>query len=95
MLKGKLVDEVSDRLDGYLKRDVRQAIDIIIESMSEALQEGNRVEIRGFGSFSIRRRKARKAENPKTGKLMDIPERKSVLFTMSKSLKETLIRNVE
>ena len=95
MLKGKLVDEVADRLDGYLKRDIRQAIDIIIESISESLQEEKRVEIRGFGSFSVRRRKARKAENPKTGKIMDIPERKSVLFTMSKSLKETLIRSVD
>jgi integration host factor subunit beta len=93
MLKGKLVDEVADKMDGYLKRDIRQAIDIIFESMIEALNEGKRVEIRGFGSFSLRRRKARKAENPKTGKIMNIPQRKSVLFTMSKSLKEALIRN--
>jgi integration host factor subunit beta len=93
MLKGKLVDEVADKMDGYLKRDIRQAIDIIFESMTEALNEGKRVEIRGFGSFSLRRRKARKAENPKTGKIMNIPQRKSVLFTMSKSLKEALIRD--
>jgi nucleoid DNA-binding protein len=93
MLKGKLVEDVSEKLDGYLKRDVRQAIDIIIEAMVEALKEEKRVEIRGFGSFSIRKRKARLAENPKTGQIMNIPQRKSVLFTMSKSLKETLVNS--
>ena len=95
MLKGNLVDEVTDKLDGFLKRDVRQAVDIIVETMSEALNDGKRVEIRGFGSFSVRQRQARQATNPKTGKNMDIPQRKSVLFTMSKSLKETLIKSEE
>ena len=95
MLKGNLVDEVTDRLDGFLKKDVRQVVDIIVDTMSGALNEGKRVEIRGFGSFSVRQRRARKAANPKTGKIMNIPQRKSVLFTMSKSLKETLIRDEE
>ena len=95
MLKGNLVDEVTGKLDGFLKRDVRQVVDIIVETMSTALNDGERVEIRGFGSFSVRQRRARQAANPKTGKIMDIPQRKSVLFTMSKSLKETLIKGEE
>ena len=71
--------------------DISKAVDIIIETMSESLDQGNRVEIRGFGSFSIRTRKARLTKNPKTGKMMDIPPRKTLHFAMSKSLKEALI----
>jgi len=91
MLKRELVDEVADRLPEYYKQDVAQAIDIILEEICRALTEGRRVEIRGFGSFSVRTRKPRTTKNPKTGKLMDIPARKTLHFTMSKSLKEVLI----
>jgi len=91
MLKRDMVEETNGRLDGYLKKDISRAVDIIIETMSEALDQGNRVEIRGFGSFSLRRRKARLTKNPKTGKIMDIPPRKTLHFAMSKSLKEALI----
>jgi len=91
MLKRDLVEKTTDSLDGYLKKDISRAVDIIIETMSESLDQGNRVEIRGFGSFSVRLRKARLTKNPKTGKIMDIPRRKTLHFAMSKSLKEALI----
>lgn len=93
MLKRELVNEVSQQLGGYYKQDVAQAVDIILEEISHALTEGRRVEIRGFGSFSVRTRKPRTTKNPKTGKMMDIPERKTLHFTMSKSLKEVLIED--
>jgi nucleoid DNA-binding protein len=91
MLKRDLVEKTADSLDGYLKKDISKAVDIIIETMSESLDQGNRVEIRGFGSFSVRTRKARLTKNPKTGKIMDIPPRKTLHFAMSKSLKAALI----
>ena len=91
MLKRELVNEVAEQLDDYYKQDVAQAVDIILEEISQALVEDRRVEIRGFGSFSVRTRKPRTTKNPKTGKMMDIPERKTLHFTMSKSLKEVLI----
>ncbi|MCI5219984.1 MAG: integration host factor subunit beta [Candidatus Electrothrix sp. LOE2] len=91
MLKRELVSEVTEQLSGYYKQDVAQAVDIILENITQALTEGRRVEIRGFGSFSVRTRKPRTTKNPKTGKMMDIPERKTLHFTMSKSLKEVLI----
>jgi integration host factor subunit beta len=90
MLKRELVSEVTEQLGGY-KQDVAQAVDIILENITQALTEGRRVEIRGFGSFSVRTRKPRTTKNPKTGKMMDIPARKTLHFTMSKSLKEVLI----
>jgi integration host factor subunit beta len=91
MLKRELVGEVTEQLDSYYKQDVAQALDIILENITQALTEGRRVEIRGFGSFSVRTRKPRTTKNPKTGKMMDIPARKTMHFTMSKSLKEVLI----
>ncbi|BCO10514.1 MULTISPECIES: HU family DNA-binding protein [Desulfolithobacter] len=91
MLKRELVNEVAEQLGGYYKQDIARAVDIILEEISQALVDGRRVEIRGFGSFSVRTRKPRTTKNPKTGKMMNIPARKTLHFTMSKSLKEVLI----
>jgi len=90
MLKKDLVNQVSSELS-LQKQDVNAAVNIILTTMSNALAEDRRVEIRGFGSFSIRKRKSRCTKNPKTGMTMNIPERKTLHFTMSKSLKEALI----
>ncbi|GAB4338981.1 MAG: integration host factor subunit beta [Desulfobulbaceae bacterium] len=91
MLKRELVNKVSDELQGYYKKDIAMAVDLILEEIAKALVDGRRVEIRGFGSFSVRTRKPRTTKNPKTGKIMNIAERKTLHFTMSKSLKESLI----
>jgi nucleoid DNA-binding protein len=64
MLKRDLVEKTTDNLKGYLKKDISKAVDIIIEAMAESLHNGDRVEIRGFGSFSVRDRKARQTKNP-------------------------------
>lgn len=90
ILKKELVDQISSDLAIH-KQDVTVAVDIILDSMAEALSDGRRVELRGFGSFSTRSRKARQTKNPRTGVMMDIGERKTIHFTMSKSLKEALI----
>lgn len=92
MLKKDLINAVTEDMEGYLKKDISQVVDIILDSIVDALAEGRRVEIRGFGSFSVRQRKARSTKNPRTGKIMDIPPRKNLHFTMSKSLKEALVR---
>lgn len=90
MLKKELIDQVSKELS-IQKQDVAMALDIMLDTMADSLSKGRRVELRGFGSFSTRRRKARCTKNPKTGIMMDIPERMGMHFTMSKSLKEALI----
>ena len=90
MLKKDLINEVTAKMDGYLKKDIGKAVDIMLDSIIDALIQERRVEIRGFGSFSIRKRKARSTKNPKTGEIMNIPERKTLHFTMSKSLKDPL-----
>jgi integration host factor subunit beta len=91
MLKKELIDQVSADLS-LPKQDVTAALDIILATMQKALIEKRRIELRGFGSFSIRSRKERSTKNPKTGIIMEIPERKTVHFTMSRSLKEPLIK---
>ncbi|MBW6520519.1 MAG: integration host factor subunit beta [Desulfoarculaceae bacterium] len=91
MLKKELIDQVSTDLS-LPKQDVTAALEIMLTTMRGALIEKRRIELRGFGSFSIRKRKARSTKNPKTGIIMDIPERKTVHFTMSRSLKEPLIK---
>ncbi len=92
MLKKELVKEVSSELS-LNKQDVTSALDIILNTMENALKEERRIELRGFGSFSVRKRKPRSTKNPKTGTMMNIPERKTIHFTMSKSLKEALIKD--
>jgi integration host factor subunit beta len=94
MLKKDLVDKVSTELS-MQKQDVGLAVDILLEAMAKALVEDRRIELRGFGSFSVRTRKPRSTKNPRTGKVMDIPDRKTLHFTMSKSLKESLISDTE
>ncbi len=91
MLKGDIIDKISGSLEGFLKKDVSQSVDIILDAMAENLAEGGRVEIRGFGSFSIRKRKEKSTKNPKTGIIMDIPARNTLHFAMSKYLKDPLI----
>ncbi|MCK5515289.1 MAG: integration host factor subunit beta [Desulfobulbaceae bacterium] len=94
MLKKNVVDKMSSELS-MQKQDVSLAVDIILETMASALVEDRRIELRGYGSFSVRKRKARITKNPRTGTMMDIPERKTLHFTMSKSLKEALINETE
>jgi integration host factor subunit beta len=94
MLKKDLINQVSAELT-LQKQDVNIALNILLTKMSGALTEGRRVEIRGFGSFSTRKRRSRRTKNPKTGTTMDIPERQTLHFTMSKSLKEALISETD
>lgn len=77
------------------KQDVSLAVDIMLETMAKALVDDRRIELRGFGSFSVRSRKPRSTKNPRTGKIMEIPNRKTLHFTMSKSLKEALISETD
>jgi len=90
MLKKDVVQMVSDELM-MQKQDVEMAVDILLETMARELEADRRIELRGFGSFSIRSRKPRSTKNPRTGQVMNIPLRRALHFTMSKSLKEALI----
>jgi len=70
------------------KKEAELVINTIFDSISDALIDGDRVEIRGFGSFTIRERDAREARNPKSGDLVKIPPKKTPFFKTGKELRE-------
>ena len=81
MTKSELIQVISDRLEHLPARDVEIVINTMFQSMTGALQEGDRIEIRGFGSFSVRNRRSRMGRNPKTGVTISVPPKRVPFFT--------------
>ena len=88
MTKSELIERLSDNHDLLSKKDAETIINLIFGGIGTALADGDRVEIRGFGSFSVRERDAREARNPKSGELVKIPNRKTPFFKTGKELRE-------
>jgi DNA-binding protein HU-beta len=89
MNKTELVSKVSADT-GLSKKDVSQVVDSMFHSISEALKEGDKVQIIGFGNFEIRERAARKGRNPQTGAEIEIAASKVPAFKPGKQLKEVV-----
>lgn len=87
MTKADLVEEVT-QLGDLTRRDGEVIVDTIFESVIQALQSGDKIEIRGFGSFRIRQRKPRIGRNPKTGAKVDVPAKRVPYFKPSKELRD-------
>ena len=88
MTKKELTDRIFEKLRDYSKKDLAVAIDIMFTSMTEALKRDERIEIRGFGNFTVRTRGPRKGRNPKTGSGVDVPTKKFPFFKVGKELKK-------
>ncbi len=88
MNKSDLVNVVAEKLPNLTAKDVEAIVSIIFDGMTESLSKGDRIEIRRFGSFEIRVRRARKGRNPKTGESVDLGVRKVPFFKVGKELKE-------
>ncbi|MCK5826106.1 MAG: integration host factor subunit beta [Desulfuromusa sp.] len=88
MTKSELIEQLTDGHDILNKNDAEMVINLIFGRITNALADGDRVEIRGFGSFSVRERDAREARNPKSGELVEIPSRKTPFFKTGKELRE-------
>jgi len=88
MTKSELVEQLSEKHEILNKKDAETVINLIFNGMSDALAQGDRVEIRGFGSFSVREREAREARNPKSGEMVKIASRKTPFFKTGKELRE-------
>ncbi len=89
MTKADIVDVVS-RSTGLTKVDTEAVIDGFLATITDSLQRGERVEFRGFGSFSLKVRKPKKARNPGTGEEIYLPERIVPVFKPSKILKDSI-----
>jgi integration host factor subunit beta len=88
MTKSELVERLVETNGALSRKESELVVNIIFDSMCEALQKGEKVEIRGFGSFTIRERDAREARNPKSGDVVKIPAKKTPFFKTGKELRE-------
>ena len=91
MTKADLVEKVAHEAE-MTKKDAEQLVEIIFDSIVGSLNKGEKIELRGFGSFRVRERDARKGRNPKTGEPVNIPAKRVAYFKPGKELKE-LINN--
>jgi integration host factor subunit beta len=88
MTKSELVRALSEKLPELQQRDVELAVNCMLEQMTKALEDGERIEIRGFGSFNIHQRPPRLARNPKTGESVDLPAKTVVHFKPGKQMRD-------
>ena len=88
MTKSGLIEDVARRTPHISKRDTEVVVNTIFDSMVEALKRGDRIEIRGFGSFQVKLREAREGRNPKTGAPVHISAKRTPFFKVGKELKE-------
>jgi integration host factor subunit beta len=90
MTRSDLVEELAARFSQLTHRDAEHAVKTILDAVSDALVRGHRVEIRGFGSFSINRRAPRIGRNPRNGESVSIPEKRVPHFKPGKALREAV-----
>lgn len=89
MTKAELVEDVADAAE-LTKKDAERLVEIVFESIVETLNHGEKIELRGFGSFRVRERGARRGRNPKTGDPVSIPAKRVPYFKPGKELKELI-----
>ena len=95
MIRSELIQKIADENPHLFQRDVERIVNTIFEEITDALANGDRVELRGFGVFYTNIQKARISRNPKTGEKVNTPEKKTIHFKMSKDLFKKLNDNEE
>ncbi len=90
MTKSELILRLSKKFPHLYQRDIEKIVASVLGEISKALTTGGRVELRGFGAFSIRKREARVARNPKNGQEVHIGERFAIYFRTGKELREKI-----
>ncbi len=87
MTKAELVEEVANESE-LTKKDAEVIVQTVLDSITNSLQHGEKVELRGFGSFRIRHRSSRQGRNPKTGTGVSVPAKKVPYFKPGKEIKD-------
>ena len=87
MTKNDLIKKLQEELKTYSLKDVTYVVNIIFDAMVDAIKRGERIELRGFGSFEVRERKPRMGRNPKSGAQVKLQERKVPFFKTGKELR--------
>ena len=90
MIKSELVQRIADRNPHLYLRDVEKIVNAILDEITAALARGDRVELRGFGAFSVKHRDARVGRNPRTGAHVSVDEKAVPFFKTGKEMRERL-----
>ena len=90
MTKSELIETVASRVNSFSRKDIEVIIDTLFDSMCDSLTKGDKVEIRGFGSFKIKNRDGRQGRNPKSGENIFIDSKKVPFFKAGKEIKERI-----
>ena len=90
MIRSELIQKLADENPHLTQRDVERIVSTIFEEIIDAMCEGNRVELRGFGAFSVKKRDARVGRNPRTGEAVPVDEKHVPFFKAGKLLRDRL-----
>jgi integration host factor subunit beta len=90
MIRSELIQKLADENPHLYQRDVERIVNAVFEEIIEAMASGNRVELRGFGAFSVKKRDARTGRNPRTGESVDVEEKHVPFFKAGKLLRDRL-----
>ena len=90
MTKSELITLLSDKFSQLVHKDAELSVKTIIDSLGNTLSKGGRVEIRGFGTFSVRHRNARNGRNPRTGEKVVVPAKNVPMFKPGKGVRDRL-----
>ncbi|MBL1419948.1 MAG: integration host factor subunit beta [Alphaproteobacteria bacterium] len=90
MIKSELIQKLADANPHLYQRDIERIVNKIFDEITAALSRGDRVELRGFGAFSIKHRKARTGRNPRTGEVVQVDEKYVPFFKTGKELRDRL-----
>lgn len=86
MTRSELITAIAKKFPSLTPADVNVTVKALLDEMARNLEQGNRIEIRGFGSFCLTERPARMGRNPKTGKIVPVPKKRAVRFKMGKEM---------
>ena len=92
MIKSELIERISSQNPHLFARDIEKIVTAILDEIVEALSRGERVELRGFGAFSVKRRGARQGRNPRTGAAVSVANKAIPNFKTGKGMRERLNR---
>lgn len=90
MTKSELIQRLAERNPHLFLRDIEKIVDTVFNEISDAMTAGDRVELRGFGAFSVKHRDARTGRNPRTGETVYVEEKRLPFFKTGKALHEQL-----
>lgn len=95
MTKSELIEQVASKVNNFSRKDIEVIVDTLFDSMSDSLSKGDKVEIRGFGSFKIKERDGRHGRNPKSGENIFIDSKRVPFFKAGKEIRERINNDEE